>query len=84
MTQTLTDFRTLDFDISSMPRFDHPPYSKLVPPVNAVGRSPYVMIDRSWARVLGVSRTSGVYRINRRDLVARLAAMELSVTRLSA
>jgi hypothetical protein len=45
-------------------------------PSNATGRTPWVVIDRAWARRLGVQRTDGEYRINRRELVARLAEAE--------
>ncbi|HEU4867814.1 MAG TPA: hypothetical protein VFV09_08810 [Actinomycetota bacterium] len=45
-------------------------------PSNAAGRTPWVVVDRAWARRLGVQRTNGAYRINRRELVARLAEAE--------
>jgi hypothetical protein len=45
-------------------------------PSNAPGRTPWVVLDRTWARGLGVQRTSGEYRINRRELVARMAEAE--------
>jgi hypothetical protein len=45
-------------------------------PSNANGRTPWVVIDRAWARRLGVQRTAGVYRINRHSLVTRLADEE--------
>jgi hypothetical protein len=45
-------------------------------PVNASGRTPWVVMDRSWAKCLGVQRTGGIYRISRRELVARLEEAE--------
>lgn len=45
-------------------------------PSNAPGRTPWVVVDRAWARRLGLQRTDGAYRINRRDLVARLVEQE--------
>ncbi|MGH3984518.1 MAG: MEDS domain-containing protein [Pseudonocardiaceae bacterium] len=35
----------------------------------------YVVLDRAWAERLGVQRTSGLYRIGRRDLAERLARL---------
>jgi hypothetical protein len=34
----------------------------------------WVVLDESWAKRLGVQRTSGIYRIRSRELVRRLAA----------
>ena len=35
-------------------------------------RSSWVLVDAGWARELGVTRTAGVYRIPRRELVRKL------------
>lgn len=43
---------------------------------DAPGRNPWVILDRAWARELGVVRSAGVYRIHRRELIARLAEAE--------
>lgn len=45
-------------------------------PSNAPGRTPWVVVDRAWAKRLGLQRTAGSYRINRRELVARLVEEE--------
>jgi hypothetical protein len=36
----------------------------------------YVLLDSTWAKRLGVRRTSGLHRIGRRDLADRLAAQQ--------
>jgi len=36
----------------------------------------YVLLDSTWAKRLGVRRTGGLYRIGRRDLADRLAALQ--------
>ena len=35
-------------------------------------KSPWVLVDSGWAKELGVTRTGGVYRIARGELVRRL------------
>lgn len=35
----------------------------------------YVLLDRAWAERLGVRRSGGLYRIGRRELADRLAAL---------
>ena len=42
------------------------------------GRRTRVILDRDWARRLGVMRTSGVYRISRQELVRRLASLPIT------
>jgi hypothetical protein len=37
-------------------------------------KSPWVLVDSGWAKQLGVTRTAGVYRIARGELVRRLQA----------
>lgn len=38
-------------------------------------KSPWVLVDSGWAKQLGVTRTAGVYRIARSELVRRLDAV---------
>lgn len=33
----------------------------------------WVYLDRTWAQLLGVKRSAGIYRIRSRELLARLA-----------
>jgi hypothetical protein len=40
----------------------------------------FVVLDRAWAERLGVQRVGGVYRIRRRALVERLAALQREQT----
>ena len=40
----------------------------------------WVHLDTSWAKQLGVTRTAGRYRISRRELVRRLATVELQAS----
>jgi hypothetical protein len=47
----------------------------------AFGRRSLIVLDRVWARRLGVMRTGGIYRIGRHELMRKLA--ELPVTTLS-
>ena len=42
-------------------------------PARAGVPNPWVRLDESWAKRLGVQRTSGTYRIRSRELVRRLA-----------
>ena len=39
----------------------------------------WILLDRSWAKRLGVARTAGVYRIRSRELIRRLSAENLGV-----
>lgn len=45
----------------------------------AYGRRSWVLLDRDWARQLGVMRTAGgVYRIGRHELMRKLATLKLA------
>jgi hypothetical protein len=46
----------------------------------AQSRRSWVLLDASWAKQLGVTRTGAGYRISRRELVRRLAMAELEGT----
>ena len=59
------------------------------PPLVMPARRPsppngFVILDRAWAERLGVRRVGGVYRIRRRALVERLAALQREQTEESA
>lgn len=40
------------------------------------GRRSWVLIDRAWAKQLGVTRTGGTYRISRRELMRKLDELQ--------
>jgi len=40
-------------------------------------RSSWILVDSAWAKQLGVTRTSGVYRITRNELIRKLAMEQL-------
>lgn len=70
--QLLTDPKTRSSYVPEATKVFTPPESGWVIPANAPGRTPWVVLDRTWARSLGLQRTGGVYRMNRRELIKRL------------
>lgn len=40
------------------------------------GHEPWVVLDHTWAKELGVQRSGGLYRLSRRDLMSKLSPLD--------
>ena len=75
-TQLLTDPRTRPAAVPEATEVFRPAEPGRAVPANAPGRTPWVVLDRTWARSLGLQRTGGVYKMNRRELIRRMQAAQ--------